>query len=243
MIGIVDWLSGEVDHAGVDVRTGTFVEGGDIARLDPEIVIVASGSVPETCLAEDGGEHAMTVWDALESGQRPAGHVVITDATGGHAALSLADNLSGSAECLTFVTADRHAGRALGVQNVPVYLSNLVSAGAVILTDRSLVGVRRQGNRFIARLRHAYTRQVEEVAADQVIADAGVRSVSDVFDDLRDRSVNLGEVDHEALAGVVPQGLALNPEGTFRLFRIGDALAPRDIHAALLDANRLCRVL
>ena len=76
-----------------------------------------------------------------------------------------------------------------------------------------------------------------------VIADSGVRSVTDVFDDLRDRSVNLGDVDHEALVAIAPQTLTPNADGAFRLFRIGDALAPRDIHAALLDANRLCRVL
>lgn len=35
MIGIVDWLAGEVDHTGVDVRTGTFVEGDDVAGLEP----------------------------------------------------------------------------------------------------------------------------------------------------------------------------------------------------------------
>ncbi len=243
MIGIVDWLAGEVDHAGVDVRTGVFVEGDDVARLDADIVIVATGGVPEAGLAEGGGEHVMTVWDALATGRRPTGHVVITDVTGGHGALSLADTLAGSADNLTFVTADRHAGRALGVQNVPVYLRNLASAGAAILTDRALVGVNRQGNRFVARLRHAYTRRIEDLVADMVIADSGVRSVSDVFDDLRDRSANLGEVDHEALVAIAPQELKANAEGTFRLFRIGDALAPRDIHAALLDANRLCRVL
>ncbi|MDE0047630.1 MAG: FAD-dependent oxidoreductase [bacterium] len=243
MIGIVDWLAGEVEHAGVDVRTGTFVEGDDVTRLDADIVVVATGGVPETDLAEGGGEHAMTVWDALGAGHRPTGHIVITDVTGGHGALSLADTLADSAQTLTFVTADRHAGRALGVQNVPVYLRNLVSAGAVILTDRALVGVRRQGNRFVARLRHAFTRRIEDVAADMVIADSGVRSVTDVFDDLRDRSVNLGEVDHEALVAVAPQKVVANADGAFRLFRIGDALAPRDIHAALLDANRLCRVL
>ena len=243
MIGIVDWLAAEVDHAGVDVRTGTFVEGDDVARLDADIVIVATGGMPETDLAEGGGEHAMTVWDALGAGRRPAGHIVITDVTGGHGALSLADTLAGSAQALTFVTTDRHAGRALGVQNVPVYLRNLVSAGAAILTDRTLVGVRRQGNRFVARLRHAYTRRIEDVAADTVIADSGVRSVTDVFDDLRGRSANLGEVDHEALVAIAPQKLVANAEGTFRIFRIGDALAPRDIHAALLDANRLCRAL
>lgn len=41
MIGIVDWLAGEVDHSGVDVRNGVFVAGDDVARLDADSVTVA----------------------------------------------------------------------------------------------------------------------------------------------------------------------------------------------------------
>ena len=31
--------------------------------------------------------------------------------------------------------------------------------------------------------------------------------------------------------------------GGFQLFRIGDAVSSRNVHAAILDAFRLCRVL
>jgi N-methyl-L-proline demethylase len=34
-----------------------------------------------------------------------------------------------------------------------------------------------------------------------------------------------------------------NPSGSFMLFRIGDAVAARNTHAAIYDANRLLRYL
>jgi hypothetical protein len=40
-----------------------------------------------------------------------------------------------------------------------------------------------------------------------------------------------------------PQTLATNPSGRYRLFRVGDAVAGRNIHAALYDALRLCKDL
>jgi hypothetical protein len=40
-----------------------------------------------------------------------------------------------------------------------------------------------------------------------------------------------------------PQTLVRNSEGTFRLFRIGDAVASRNIHAAIYDALRLAKDL
>jgi len=32
-----------------------------------------------------------------------------------------------------------------------------------------------------------------------------------------------------------------NPEGRFRLYRIGDAVSSRNVHAAIYDALRLCK--
>lgn len=36
-----------------------------------------------------------------------------------------------------------------------------------------------------------------------------------------------------------PQAIATHPAGAYQLFRIGDAVASRKIHAAILDAYRL----
>ena len=54
------------------------------------------------------------------------------------------------------------------------------------------------------------------------------------------RASNRGEVDYRALIAGRPPELARNPHGRFRLFRIGDAVASRNIHAAIYDALRLC---
>ena len=52
-----------------------------------------------------------------------------------------------------------------------------------------------------------------------------------------------GAVDHGALLGGRPQGMVLNAAGAYQLFRIGDAVASRNIHAAMFDALRLAKDL
>jgi len=243
MIGIADWLAAEVAHLGVDLRLNTYAEAGEVRALAPDVAIVATGGLPGTVLPEGGGELALSVWDVLGGQAEAAGEVLVFDAVGGHAALSLADMLADAGQAVTFVTPDRHLDRGVGVQSFPVYLRNLRRAGAWTLTDRALVGLRRDGNRLLARLRHAHAREFEEVAADCVVADLGTESLTEVFDALAPESRNLGEIDHEALLALRPQPEDANPDGGFALYRIGDALAARDIHAAMLDANRLARAI
>ena len=65
----------------------------------------------------------------------------------------------------------------------------------------------------------------------------------ELYFDLLDASINHGEVDHAALLAVRPQAVQRQPGRQFQLFRIGDAVASRNIHAAVYDAFRLCLVL
>jgi N-methyl-L-proline demethylase len=58
---------------------------------------------------------------------------------------------------------------------------------------------------------------------------------------LKPGSINLGEIDHRALIANLPQTLVRNGEGRYLLFRIGDAVASRNIHAAIYDAMRLMK--
>ena len=243
MIGTIDWLASELGHLEVVTHTNTYAEALDVEACNPDIVIIASGGVPETRLPEGGDELVLSVWDALGNPTRISGEVLIFDAVGGHAALSLADRLSADGANVFVATPDRHLGRAIGGQNVPIYMRNLAQRGVSTLTDRVLQGVRSVGNRKVALFRHTFSREISEVPADTVIADLGTASALSVFEELVPRSKNLGEMDHEALATLSPQPIDANERGRFQLFRIGDAYAPRDQHAALLDANRLCRVL
>jgi hypothetical protein len=50
---------------------------------------------------------------------------------------------------------------------------------------------------------------------------------------------NLGETDLDALIAAARQQIDSNRHGQFMLFRIGDAVAHRNVHAALFDARHL----
>ena len=54
-----------------------------------------------------------------------------------------------------------------------------------------------------------------------------------------------GQVLHprSALIAGRPQAVATNPDGHFQLFRVGDAVSSRNIHAAIYDSLRLCKDL
>jgi hypothetical protein len=57
---------------------------------------------------------------------------------------------------------------------------------------------------------------------------------------LRENSANDGVTDLPALIALQPQPRSLNPDAPFEIHRVGDAVASRNIHAAVLDSFRLC---
>ena len=76
-----------------------------------------------------------------------------------------------------------------------------------------------------------------------VIGDYGTAPNTSLYEELKGLSRNLGEVDLDELAAGRPQTIDRNPAGAFFLYRIGDAWAGRNIHAAMLDAMRVCKDL
>jgi len=71
--------------------------------------------------------------------------------------------------------------------------------------------------------------------------DLGWWPISDF--ELKPLSRNLGAVDYGALIEGRKQTLVRHPAGAFQLFRIGDAVASRNIHSAIYDALRLVKDL
>jgi hypothetical protein len=100
--------------------------------------------------------------------------------------------------------------------------------------------VKRRGNKLAAMLYNQYTRTTSERVVDQVVVEHGTLPADELYFQLKPQSRNLGEVDLAAFAAVKPQTLATNPDGRFQLFRIGDAVESRNIHAAIYDGLRLC---
>jgi len=242
IIGIADWLVAEVERLGVELQLNHYASAADVLAQRPELVIDASGGLPDDSLPQGGSELLSSAWDLLAGQARLRGEVLICDEVGGHAALSLAENLAGDCQ-VEFVSTDRHPGRDVGGQNYPIYLRNLYRAGVAFTCGHRLLGLQREGQRLRASLWNEFSRSGVERRVDAVVLDKGSLPLGEPFAALREGSRNLGEIDHEALIAQRPQPDGANPGGDYLLFRVGDALAARNIHAALLDANRLCRAL
>ncbi len=99
----------------------------------------------------------------------------------------------------------------------------------------------RAGNRLIVTLRNEYTLKEETREVDQVVSDHGILPDEELYFQLKPRSRNQGAVDYHALTAGRPQTVESNPEAKYALFRVGDAVACRNVHAAIFDSLRLCK--
>lgn len=127
--------------------------------------------------------------------------------------------------------------------NLVPYMRTLQSRDVTFTVTWRLVSVVREGNQLRATLGSDYGGMRQERLVDQVVVNNGTRPLDDLYFDLKPHSSNLGAVDYEAFANGAPQEVAANPDGAFRLFRIGDAVAARNTHAAIYEGLRLARVL
>ncbi len=240
MSGIVDWYRSELDLLGVDVRLGVYAALADVEALSPDIVIIATGGVPQIMLPEGGDALVTTSWDLL-GGQTPLGaRVLVYDETGDHSGLSTAEFAAQSAEEVELATPNRQVGDAIGGLNYPVHLRELYGAGVRLTTDLRLLGIVRSGNALRVRLRNIYTREVEEREVDSVVTNFGTEPADALFHTLAPRSRNGGEFDIDALAEGYLHAEEINADGAYQLFRVGDAVSSRNVHAAIYDALRIC---
>ena len=211
-----------------------------VERFDPDIAIVATGGYPNVGAIE-GAEHVFSTWDMLGGHVKPGERVLMFDDQGADSGMSCADYLSRHDIKLEIVTPERHLGVDTGATTFPTYLGHLYERGAVISPDLRLRRVERKGNSLLAVLRNEYTLKEETREVDQVVSDHGTLPDEELYLQLKPRSRNLGAVDYHALVAGMPQTIATNPQGNYMLFRVGDAIASRNIHAALFDSLRLCK--
>ncbi len=243
LIGIVDWLYREAELAGAEFRFDHLAEAADILAAEPDIVILATGGLPNPGEIAAGGEFLTTGWDILAGQVAIAPQVILYDDEGGHEGLSTAEFVAASGAKLEIATPERMIGIDAGGLNYPGYYRSLYAAGVGMLVDRRLRRIERIGNRLRAEFVNDYTGRSEWREADQIIGIHASLPNDALYTELKEKSLNRGEIDLDALVDLKPQNLTGNPAGRFRLFRVGDALAARNIHAAIYDSLRLALAL
>ncbi len=243
ILGIIDWRLTQCKSHGVEIRTNVYAAAADVRDQRPDVVIIATGGVPNLGFLDAGDDLVTTSWDILAGAVKPAASVIVYDDNGAHPGVSVAEFAARAGAKVDFVTPERALAPDVGSTSFPPYLRAFSEFGVAVTLNLRLERVRREGNRLVATFLDEYGQRRVERTTDQVIVDHGATPVDDLYFELRPDSVNLGEVDQAALIEVRPQSINPNLRGGYQLFRIGDAVASRNIHAAVYDALRLVSVM
>jgi NADPH-dependent 2,4-dienoyl-CoA reductase/sulfur reductase-like enzyme len=243
LLGIAEWRVAQCEKHGVAFRFNQLADANDVLAEEPQIVIVATGGLPNSGIVEGGQELVVSSWDVLAGDVRPGEQVLLYDDNGAHPGLQAAETLAEAGARVEIVTPERFFAPEIGGLNHVAYARCFQEHGVRITINMRLRSVRRDGNRLLAVLNSDYSEQTQERLVDQVVVEHGTLPLDELYFALKPGSSNRGEVDYPALLAGRPQTLVNNPDGRYQLFRVGDAVASRNIHAAIYDSLRLCKAL
>jgi N-methyl-L-proline demethylase len=241
MMGIIDWRVSECQSKGVTFRFDTWVDVDTVTAENPAVVIIATGGLPHTRILKTGNELVLSAWDIISGDAKPGANVLLFDDAGDHAALQAAEIIAESGSKLEIMTPDRVFSPEVMAMNLVPYMRSLQGRDVTFTVTFRMEAVRRAGNRLVATIGSDYGGVMQERTVDQVVVNHGTIPLDDLYFELKPLARNNGAIDHDALLSGRAQDLVTNEEGTFQLFRIGDAVASRNTHAAIYDALRLVK--
>jgi len=238
MIGIIDWRMAQCAALGVEFRFNTWAEAADVQAEAPDVVIIATGGMPEKDILAGGNELTVSAWDILSGDVKPGSNVLLYDDAGDHVALQAAQLLAEAGAKVEIMTPDRSFAPDVMAMNLVPYMRVLQDKDVTFTVTYRLTKVEKDGNQIKATVDSDYMTLNKTALYDQIVVNHGTQPLAEIYFDLKPLSVNLGAVDYEAMIDRQPQLRNDGPAG-FQLFRIGDAVEARNIHAAIYDALRL----
>ncbi len=243
MISIIEWRVAQCEARNVVFHFNTWAEVEDVTAHTPDVVIIATGGVPNTELFETKGEQAevVTSWDIIAGDVKPADNILIYDESGDHPALQAAEIAANAGATVEIMTPDRVFSPEVMAMNLVPYMRSLQDKDVTFTVTRRLLNVERTGNKVTATIGTDYSDHTHKAEYDQVVVNYGTLPLDDLYFALKPLSSNGGALDHDAFIEGRPQEISRNNDGNFQLFRIGDAVSARNTHAAIYDALRLMK--
>ncbi|GAA5077714.1 NADH:flavin oxidoreductase [Roseibacterium beibuensis] len=239
LVGITDWRLSELERLGVEIRYNTFAEVEDVTALSPDIVVVATGGLPQAPEMA-GDDLTVSSWDILSGEVKPAAEVLVYDDNGGHQGMSAAEVIARAGSRLELVSPERFFAPEMGGMNHVPYMQAFHETGTRVTINTRVSSVVKEGNRLRVTLGSDYAPGwAEDRVVDQVVVEHGTLANDELYHALKPLSKNAGAVDYGALIAGDDDPFAAEQDGQFILYRIGDAVASRNIHAGIYDALRM----
>ena len=200
----------ECRRLGVDVRYGVGVWPGLVDEQQPDHVIVATGSEPiRPYWVPDDADNVVDVREVLDGSAQPFGDVVVFDEIGFHHATSTAEVLADRGCNVEVITPGMVVGQDLGITlDMENWWIRAGEKGIVQTTDLVPMGM---DGRTLTLLHHP-TGVDETRTPDWVVLSTHATPVEWLYNDLK-------------AAGVSVE-------------RVGDCVAPRRAHAAVVEGER-----
>ena len=241
LIGIVDWRRDQIERKNVRIVMNTYADRRIVLAENPDVVIIASGGMPNIGWI-DGFEHCVNVWDFIATPIPRGDDVIVYDGTGRHPAPQAAEAARMAGRNVSLFSIDGSIAQELSYAERIIWKKKMYSLGVSMQFDHELVHLRQKGNRTCAVFRNMATQELVEREADHIVVEHGTEPLDELYLELRGESVNDGVTDLHRLVAVEQQLQPPTMAG-FELYRVGDAVASRNIHSAILDSLRLCSAL
>ncbi|AHG49448.1 N-methylproline demethylase (plasmid) [Rhizobium leguminosarum bv. trifolii CB782] len=241
MISIIDWRMSQCEKYDVTFHFNTWAEAGMIEAERPDVVIVATGGLPHTEVLSRGNELVVSSWDIISGDVKPGTNVLVFDDAGDHAGLQAAEFLAKAGAKVEIMTPDRSFAPEVMAMNLVPYMRSLQKHDVTFTVTYRLEAVEKSGNQLVAHVGSDYGGIAKQSSFDQIVVNHGTIPLDELYFELKSSSSNLGEMSYDQLLSGEPQSVMRNPEGRFQLFRIGDAVAARNTHAAIYDGLRIAK--
>lgn len=240
LIGIVQWLSAEIEYLGVCVRLNCFATVEDVMAEAPDVIVTATGGVPDNEVI-GVGTHCLSTWDVLSSSAAIQGDVLIYDGLGRNQAASCADFLATQGVSVELAAPDAMVAYEVGKIERPVFIKRFYEMGVRLTPDHCLTKAVKDGNRIRATLTNRFSGMTQDRVVDHLVVENGTVPNDEIFRELKTKSNNNGMTDIATLLACLCQ--PSNARSGYELYAVGDAVSCRDIHTAILDSHRLCAAI
>jgi 2,4-dienoyl-CoA reductase (NADPH2) len=214
LLDITRNLVAETRRLGIDVRTGVAGDAALIRAAQPGAVVLATGARPSRPWWAGPSDRVVDVRQVLENRVSPEGRVLVFDELGFHQATSVAELLADRGCEVTVATNGMVVGQDLGITlDLETWNMRAHALGIRQATDLVPMEVTSDEAGLVVRLQHHPTGQDQLIECDWVVACVHQEPEDELWHSLKG--------------------------APFPVVRVGDCLAPRRAHAAVVEGYRV----
>ena len=96
-------------------------QADDVLAESPDVVIIATGGLPNTEILDSGNELVVSTWDVMSGQVKPAGRALVFDDNGNHPAMQAAELLAEAGSAVEIVSPERFFAPEMGGLNHALY--------------------------------------------------------------------------------------------------------------------------